>query len=202
MAEPTSLNKLAEAIAYICYKGYDKKIIFNDDILEISDKYEKLMDEGNHKEENQTGKKADHWSNIDRSVRHCCLLFRFDFAQNNHNIIGAMSENHKDTYRLRPKERVNIFARYNLQEEDLDEAIEEDEYRNNAPRKHSRPKRAGKNKRSELEKDYEVDISEAEVISESDIYDNNAIIDRLPESPQELEALLKKVKDKIKYYKL
>lgn len=113
-----------------------------------------------------------------------------------------MSENHKDTYRLRPKERVNIFARYNLQEEDLDEAIEEDEYRNNAPRKHSRPKRAGKNKRSELEKDYEVDISEAEVISESDIYDNNAIIDRLPESPQELEALLKKVKDKIKYYKL
>ena len=70
-----------------------------------------------------------------------------------------MDDKNRDTYQLRPKERVNIFARYNLQEEDLDEAIDEDEYRKNGPRKHSRPKRARKNKRSELEKDYEVDIS-------------------------------------------
>ena len=38
-------------------------------------------------------------------------------------------------------------------------------------------------------------------ISESDIYDENAIVDRLSENPAELESLLKKVKERIKFYK-
>ncbi len=39
------------------------------------------------------------------------------------------------------------------------------------------------------------------LISESDIYDENAIVDRLSENTAELEALLKKVKDRIKFFK-
>ncbi len=30
------------------------------------------------------------------------------------------------SYKLRPKERVNIFDRYNLEEEDMDDGIDED----------------------------------------------------------------------------
>ena len=77
-----------------------------------------------------------------------------------------MSNKSRETYRLRPKERVNIFTRYNLQEEDFDEAMEEDEYRNNnGEKKNTRPKRNRKDKRTELEKDYEVDISEGDILS-------------------------------------
>jgi hypothetical protein len=45
---------------------------------------------------------------------------------------------------------VNIFARYNLLEEDLDEAIDEDEYKNNGNRINTRPRRNRKNKREQL----------------------------------------------------
>lgn len=40
--------------------------------------------------------------------------------------IGAMNGKSGASYKLRPKERVNIFDRYNLEEEDMDDGIDED----------------------------------------------------------------------------
>lgn len=51
------------------------------------------------------------------------------------------------SYKLRPKERVNIFDRYNLEEEDMDDAIDEDEYRNSVGTAYLRPKRNRRSKR-------------------------------------------------------
>lgn len=44
-AEPTSLDRITEAIVYASAKGCDKKIWENDDITELSNAYQKLEEE-------------------------------------------------------------------------------------------------------------------------------------------------------------
>lgn len=52
-----------------------------------------------------------------------------------------------NTYKLRPKQRVNIFDRYELQEEDFANSADQEQYRNTMNGERSRPKRKRRSKR-------------------------------------------------------
>ena len=101
-------------------------------------------------------------------------------------------------YRLRPRSLVNVRTKYNLDDEDHGDEYLDDEYHNSGVK---RPKRKCRNRPSQLEKDYNMDGNESDYFSESNVFDDNFILDRLPDDQRELTDMFGVVNEKIKYYK-